>query len=206
MNLPDSFFSLKGPVEGEFKDKGSKFLAYGFIPQNEEEARDKIKQLRKEHHAAAHVCWAYILGPQSELEKSSDDREPSGSAGKPILRTLQEKKLTYTGMAVVRYFGGKLLGVPGLIHAYSEASRAALLPESLIEKQVFRRMFQACTFEQQHHIIRVLKQNSVKFFPDYQQNLPGITFELKPSQSKQVLEDLSLPGFDEAIMLETIYI
>ncbi len=205
MSLPDTFLTIKSVSEGEYKDKGSRFLAFAFAIKGEDDAKEWLKKLRKEHYAAAHVCWAFVLGCEGEIEKSSDDREPSGSAGKPILRALLERKLTFTLVAVVRYFGGKLLGVPGLIQAYGEAARDALSPETMIEKKVHHVVFQPCEFERQHEIIRVFKHHLVKFYPDVQDAVPGITFEVAPSKNELVLEAIQLLRLEKIIELKIIY-
>ncbi|OYU95132.1 MAG: YigZ family protein [Bacteroidetes bacterium B1(2017)] len=205
MSLPDSFFTIQSPAKGEFKDKGSKFLAFAIPIVDEDQAKEELKNLRKEHYAAAHVCWAYVIGCNGEIEKSSDDREPSGTAGKPILRVLLEKKLTFVLIAVVRYFGGKLLGVPGLIQAYGEAAKDSILNSQMLERKVYYRVFQACEFERQHEIIRIGKQNQLKFFPDYFESNPGITIDIPPSSKEMVTESLNLYGLASFIELEVIF-
>ncbi|MDZ4669130.1 MAG: YigZ family protein [bacterium] len=202
--LPDSYLTLGQLYKGEFKDKGSRFLAFAFPVKDEEEAREILKLLRKEHHAAAHVCWAYVLGYDGEFEKSSDDREPSGTAGRPILRTLQEKKLTFVLMAVVRYFGGKLLGVPGLIYAYGTSASMALEHASVVEKKLYHRTFQPCDYTLHHEIIRICKQNQLKFFPDIQSSTPGITFDVCSTDKAKVLESLQSFGFLAPIELAVL--
>ncbi len=206
MIFPDSFNTIDHALTGDFKDKGSKFLAYAFPVSSEDEVKEHLKALKKEHYAAAHICWAYVIGVAEKEEKSSDDREPAGSAGKPILRSILEKKLCNVMVAVVRYFGGKLLGVPGLIQAYAEAARNALLLENLAEKRVFHVYFQACSFDQQHEIIRIGKQNSVKFYPDVQDSLPGITFEIAPGILDKMKNALQLFGFETPYEIRVIFI
>jgi uncharacterized YigZ family protein len=204
--IPDSFLTISKSTEGEFKDKGSKFIGFAFPVQDEEEAKNFLKLIRKEHHAAAHVCWAYKLGYNGENEKSSDDREPSGSAGRPILRTIHEKKITNVLVAVVRYFGGKLLGVPGLIHAYSQASLEALNLSNVVERHLYFSIFQPCEYAQQHEIIRLCKQNQLKFFPDNYSSIPGITFEVSSSQKMEIIESLEKSGFLSSIELKILVV
>jgi uncharacterized YigZ family protein len=200
--IPDSFTTITQAAHGEFKDKGSRFLSFAIPIQHENEAKDFLKSIKKEHHAAAHACWAYVLGYEAEIEKSSDDREPSGSAGRPILRTLHDKKLTNILMVVVRYFGGKLLGVPGLIHAYSEASNQALQNCIPVEKHLFYSVFQPCEYANQHEIIRIFKQHQLKFYPDNHSSIPGITFEVSPSQMEDLIKSIENLGFPPSIELK----
>lgn len=195
--LPDSFQTLASPSQADFRDRASRFLAFAFPVETELEMREEVKKLKREHHAATHVCWAWVGAYDGSEEKSTDDREPSGSAGKPILRAIQEKGLTQTGVAVVRYFGGKLLGVPGLIHAYGESARLSLEAAQVETRKVLLQYFQECEFEVQHEIIRICKKHQIKFYPDHHQGLSGITFELPPSIKDPFLLALSERGFSE---------
>ena len=136
MLFEDSFFSIAHPCEGLFKDKGSKFIAYAFPVNNEMEIKSYLAQLRKEHHSARHHCYAYRLGADKLTVRSNDDGEPSNTAGKPILGQIQSKDLSDILIVVVRYFGGTLLGVSGLINAYKQAAADALNNATIIEKIV----------------------------------------------------------------------
>ena len=136
MLFTDTYFTILERHLGEYKDKGSKFIGIAYPIKTEEEGKEILKQIKKEHPQANHHCWAMILGAGKEFQKSSDDREPANTAGKPILRALLQKDLTYIIVIVVRYFGGKLLGVSGLINAYFEASATSLSNAVIIEKKV----------------------------------------------------------------------
>lgn len=120
------------PTEGLFKDRGSKFFAYAFPMSNEQDFQAQMELLKKEHPKARHHCFAYRLGVEGQQFRSSDDGEPSGTAGKPILGQLVKYQLTFTGVIVVRYFGGTKLGVSGLINAY-RLSAAEALDQAKIE-------------------------------------------------------------------------
>jgi uncharacterized YigZ family protein len=136
--LMESYYTIEKEAVAEFKDRGSKFLGYAFPVQNAEEFKKKLKQLKEEHPKAAHHCFAYRLGIDKNNFRSADDGEPSGSAGKPILGQIDSKELTNTAVVVVRYFGGTLLGVPGLINAYKMVSSLALQLTPIIQKPVLR--------------------------------------------------------------------
>ena len=118
----------------EFKDRGSKFLGYAFPIKEVGEFKKRLLDLKKEHPKAVHHCFAYRLGISGNDFRSFDDGEPSGSAGKPILGQIDSKELTNTAIVIVRYFGGTLLGVPGLINAYKTASSLALQTVPIIQK------------------------------------------------------------------------
>jgi uncharacterized YigZ family protein len=120
----------------EFKDRGSKFIAYAFPIQTTDDFKKELKKLKEEHPKAAHHCFAYRIGIDGNNFRSADDGEPSGSAGKPILGQIDSKGLSGIGVVVVRYFGGTLLGVPGLINAYKTVTSLALQLTPIIQKPV----------------------------------------------------------------------
>lgn len=132
----DFFYTIEVPVVAEFKDRGSRFIAYAYPVSTVEEAKQYIKQIKKEHGKAAHHCFAYRTGFEEALFRISDDGEPSGTAGRPILGQIDSKQLTNILVVVVRYFGGTLLGVPGLIHAYKIATILALQLTPIIQKLI----------------------------------------------------------------------
>jgi uncharacterized YigZ family protein len=136
MLFEDTYKTITGSAEGLFKDKGSKFFAYAYPIEDESEVKDLVDQLKKEHFKAVHHCYAYRLGQDRTNFRVNDDGEPSGSAGKPILNVLLSKDITNILVVVVRYFGGTLLGVPGLINAYKTATQEALAEAEIIEKTV----------------------------------------------------------------------
>ena len=113
MNEPEFYFTVGQPSLAEFKDRGSRFLAYAFPVQTPDDFKTNLQQLKKEHAKAVHHCFAYRLGTDGNNFRVSDDGEPSGTAGKPILGQIDSKELTNILVIVVRYFGGVLLGVPG---------------------------------------------------------------------------------------------
>lgn len=117
-------FRLKMVYEGLYKDRGSKFLSFAEPIGSEEEAKVRIAWYKKKYHDARHVCYAYRLGPN--LFRTKDDGEPHGTAGVPILRTIDAAKLDNILVVVVRYFGGTLLGTGGLMVAYREATKSAI--------------------------------------------------------------------------------
>ena len=111
-------------AEGIYKDRGSKFLAFAEPIKDEDEAKARVAWYKKKYHDARHVCYAYRLGPN--LWRTKDDGEPHGTAGAPILRSIDARNLDNILVVVVRYFGGTLLGTGGLMVAYREAAKDAL--------------------------------------------------------------------------------
>lgn len=134
--MTDSYRTLSAPSTGEFKDRGSKFIAYAWPVHTEEEALAHLEALRKEHFKARHHCFAWRFGPDGARFRANDDGEPSGTAGRPMLGQLDAFGLTDVVVVVVRYFGGTLLGTSGLIQAYREATAEALRAATIVEKIV----------------------------------------------------------------------
>jgi uncharacterized YigZ family protein len=128
--------TIEKPSVAEYKDRGSKFLAYAFPIESADDFKKRLKQLKEEHPKAAHHCFGYRIGVDGNNFRSGDDGEPSGSAGKPILGQIDTKELTNIAVIVVRYFGGTLLGVPGLINAYKTSASLALQLTGIVQKSV----------------------------------------------------------------------
>src|SRR5687768_5442349 len=138
MTSTDSNFyqTIEKESIAEFKDRGSRFIAYAFPISSADDFKKKLKEVKEEHPKAVHHCFAYRIGTDGNNFRSSDDGEPSGSAGRPILGQIDSKELSNAAIIVVRYFGGTLLGVPGLIHAYKTAASFALQLNPVIKKAV----------------------------------------------------------------------
>ncbi len=154
----DTYRTLAAPAEGLYKEKGSKFLAFAYPVQSEEQVKTLVEAKRKEYFDARHHCYAYILGPAKAAYRLNDDGEPSGTAGKPIHGQLLSLDLTDTLVIVVRYFGGIKLGVSGLINAYRTAARDALEQAAVVEKTVDSRYRVLFRYEQMNDVMRLLKQ------------------------------------------------
>lgn len=136
MLFDDSYRTIEAPADGFFKDRGSKFYAFAYPIRSEEDTKSMLGTLREQHPKAAHHCYAYRLGFDRNHYRANDDGEPSGTAGRPILNTLYSRDLTNILVVVVRYFGGTLLGVPGLINAYKTATELALDEAVVLTKYV----------------------------------------------------------------------
>lgn len=128
--------TLAGATTGDFRDRGSKFLAYAYPVATAQDVKDRLQALKKEHPKAAHHCYAFRIGTDGVLYRAVDDGEPSGSAGRPILGQIDSAGLVNVLVVVVRYFGGTLLGVPGLINAYKTAASLALDNAPVTEKWI----------------------------------------------------------------------
>lgn len=133
---PNYFQTIAQRSGAEFNDRGSKFIAIAAPVESIEDFKHFLADVKKEHPKASHHCFAYRMGGDGLTFRASDAGEPSGTAGRPILGQIDSKQLTNTAVIVVRYFGGTLLGVPGLIHAYKSAAGMALQLTPVVRKQV----------------------------------------------------------------------
>jgi uncharacterized YigZ family protein len=131
-----SFQTISRESAAEFTDRGSRFIAYAFPIASTDAFKRRLQQLKKEHPKAVHHCFAWRLGLDGNQFRVSDDGEPSGSAGRPILGQMDSRALTNLAIIVVRYFGGTLLGVPGLINAYRTSAALALQVNPVVEKPI----------------------------------------------------------------------
>jgi uncharacterized YigZ family protein len=131
-----SFRTVSSSVDSLYKVSGSKHFGKTFRVHSEKEAKQIIQNLWEEHPQATHICFAYVLSVYEKLERSSDDGEPSGTAGKPILNQIKSAKLTEVLVAVIRYYGGTKLGVSGLIDAYKNAAKLTLEASGVEECEV----------------------------------------------------------------------
>lgn len=154
---PDHFLTIDRPGMAEYKDRGSQFIAYTYPLADLADFKAKLAALKKEHPKAVHHCFAYRLGLDGTQFRVSDDGEPSGTAGRPILGQIDSKQLTNILIVVVRYFGGTLLGVPGLINAYKSAAALALQLTPVVQKPVLLSYRLQFDHTQTHPVMQVVK-------------------------------------------------
>ena len=185
--MTDTFHTITAPAEAEFKDKGSKFLAFAFPISKESDVKVNLEALKKMHPKAVHHCFAYKIGAET---RANDDGEPSGSAGKPILNVILSKQLNQILVVVVRYFGGTLLGVSGLINAYKMATANALSSAIIIEKTIDEVHEIEFAFENMNAIMKVLKDHSAKILSQGYTSNYTISFEIRRSLVAVVLEEI----------------
>src|SRR5690606_3050632 len=139
MLFSDSFLTINAAAKALFKDRGSKFFAFAFPVKSEQEIKVHLQEIKKLHPSATHHCYAWRLGADKLNFRTNDDGEPNNSAGKPIFSLIQSNDLTNVLIVVVRYFGGTMLGVPGLINAYKSAAALAIDNTIIMEQFI---MFQ----------------------------------------------------------------
>lgn len=160
-SISDTYFSIAGPSEGIYKELGSKFLAFAWPVETEEEAKARIAAVRKEYFDARHHCFAWRLGLTGEPYRLSDDGEPSSTAGRPIHGQLLSRELSDVLVVVVRYFGGVKLGVPGLIRAYKTATQDALDHAQVIEKVAGQHFTIRFGYLQMNDVMKTLKEMGI---------------------------------------------
>lgn len=179
MNDQDFYTTIEKPSSAEFKDRGSKFIAFAFPVESADDFKKQLQILKKEHPKAVHHCFAYRIGTDGNNFRSSDDGEPSGTAGKPILGQIDSKGITDTAVVVVRYWGGTLLGVPGLINAYKTSAALALQVTPVVEKQIEVNYSIEFDYTQMNDVMMVMKQfnctihaNEMKLFCNIKAGIP----------------------------------
>lgn len=162
MDQPDyTYKTIQSPSEGLYKDKGSRFIALAFPVNDQEEIRPILEKIRKNFHDARHHCYAWMIGHERTSWRANDDGEPSGTAGKPILGQINSAGLTNILIVVVRYFGGTLLGVSGLINAYRTAAADAIKNAEVITLAVQEHYEIVFPYAAMNDVMKVLKEEHV---------------------------------------------
>lgn len=191
--MSDVYYTLEKPSEGKITEKRSRFLAFAVPVSSVTAAKEVIASFAKEYHDARHVCWAYIIGPERELFLSSDNGEPSGTAGKPILGQINSFGITNVVVTVVRYFGGIKLGTPGLIAAYREAAREAISAGTIIECHRKARVEFTFPYISMNEVMKVAKQPWVEVVVQAFDNSCTMTLECRLDEGyrlRKLLENI----------------
>ncbi len=190
MLFNDTYKTISVPSAGLFKDKGSKFIAFAYPISSDEEVKSIVQKLRAEHTKARHFCWALRLSPDRSIFRIQDDGEPSGTAGRPILNTMLSADVTNLLIVVVRYFGGTLLGVPGLINAYKSAAVDALKEASIIEKTINDIYKAEFDYLSMNDVMRLIKEEQLTILEQSFDNTCSIKLEIRKAQLNTVLGKL----------------
>lgn len=204
MLFEDTYLTIKQPSEGLFKDRGSKFLGLAFPVTSEEEIKKHLNELRKLHPGANHHCYAFRLGADKQAYRANDDGEPSNTAGKPILGQIQSKDLTNILIVVVRYFGGTLLGVSGLINAYKLAALDAIQNATIIENTVNDVYEIRFDYLHMNDVMKIIKDEELKILSQQSELTCLYTFSVRKSNSTSVYDRMSKIEGLEIKYLQTI--
>ena len=175
--MSDFYKTLKGVSQGIYKEKMSKFIAIAQPAQSADEAKALIKQIANKYHDARHCCWAYMIGTERNEYLSSDNGEPSGTAGKPILGQINSFGLTNVVIAVVRYFGGIKLGTSGLIVAYREAARLAIEAGEILECHEQATLSFSFPYLAMNDVMKLVKTGDLKVLEQQFDNVCSMTIQ-----------------------------
>ena len=213
MLTSDKYSTIAAPSEGLFRDSGSRFIAYAYPITSESEVKPIVDSLRREHHSARHHCFSYRINKVEDspeglvlakegLWRANDDGEPSGTAGRPILGQIDSRGLQNLLVVVVRYFGGILLGVPGLIRAYKSATADALDKAQVIEKIATRRWSLEFGYELMPAVMGELKVSGIEIAKRVFTDKCLLETRVPLSKEKQFLEHIEKIGiFKDKIIL-----
>lgn len=189
--IDQTFFqTIEKPAQAEFKDRGSKFIAYTYPFQSVLDCKQLVQLLKKEHPKAVHHCFAYRLGFSGDQFRVNDDGEPGGTAGKPILGQIDSKGLTDVLVVVVRYFGGTLLGVPGLIQAYKSAASMVLQLVPVIQKPIEVNYTLHFDHTLMNDVMRLMKQTGCRILSQEAQLFCMIEIGIPKARLDEVLYKL----------------
>lgn len=191
MLFEDTYFTIKEPSQGLYKDRGSKFSSFAFPVNNEVEVKQRLSEIKKLHPGATHHCYAFRLGADKQSYRANDDGEPSNTAGKPILGQIQSKDLTNILIIVVRYFGGTLLGVSGLINAYKLAAADAITNASIIEKTVNDVYEIRFDYILMNNVMRIIKEEELQILSQESDLNCSITFSVRKNNSTNAFDRMS---------------
>lgn len=175
--MADFYKTLRGKSQAQYREKMSRFISFAEPVSTADEAKAVIKAYQNEYHDARHVCWAYMIGTARDEYLSSDNGEPSGTAGKPILGQINSFGLTNVVIVVVRYFGGIKLGTSGLIVAYREAARMAIEAGEILECHEQARRTFTFAYLAMNDVMKIVKKEQVRIIEQHFDNVCSMTVE-----------------------------
>ncbi len=185
------YYTIETTSTGLFKDKGSKFLSFAYPVQSEIEIKEIVDQLRKKYYDARHHCYAFVLGADRLTHRANDDREPSGTAGKPILGQIHSANLTNILIVVVRYFGGTLLGTSGLANAYKQASIEAIANAKIVEKTL-KNLYQiSFGFTTLNDVMKIIKDHQLIMSNEIFENNCSMEIQINTFEKEIILEKIN---------------
>ena len=193
--MPDFYSTIKAPAEASLTEKRSHFYAFAYPVTTAAEVKEIVKELSKKYYDARHVCWAYMLGAERNEFLSTDNGEPSGTAGKPILGQINSLGLTNVLVAVVRYFGGIKLGTPGLIAAYKESARLVLEEAEIIERHEMATVEFTFPYLSMNDVMKTVKESEAEVIDRTFDNACAMTLEIRQGLADSLRKTLAdIPG------------
>ncbi len=187
----DTYKTISAPAESLYKEKSSKFLIYAYPVLSEEQIREHLDVLHKQHYDATHHCYAWRLGFRGEKFRANDDGEPSSTAGKPILGQLLSSEVTNCLIVVVRYFGGTKLGVSGLIEAYRDSAAQVLQEANVVELTIDTTVVIDFSYMAMNSVMRIVKEESPKIIEQEFDNLCRMKLAIRESKAEIMISKLN---------------
>ncbi len=188
--MSDRYKTIAAPSEGYYKEKGSKFTGFAIPVFSDEEFKEQLARIKKEHPDSGHYCYGVRIGADHKLYRYSDDGEPSSTAGKPIFGQIQSYELTNVMLVVIRYFGGTKLGVGGLITAYRASARAALENAKIIHRTVDNSYLIQFGYAIMSDVMNFIKRNELKVTSQVLEERGTIQFRIRQSEAENTIEQL----------------
>lgn len=200
--------TIEDTAHTEWEINKSRFLTYVKHVETELQAQEFITSIKKKHFDARHNCSAYIIGERSEIQKSSDDGEPSGTAGIPMLEVLKKNELSDLVVVVTRYFGGIKLGAGGLIRAYGKSVTLGLETAQIVKKTIFNRYLLELDYDLIGSIENYLHQQEIRIQDKTYSDKVQFTLLLTPNDAENTLKDIANLSAGRIIVksLEDIYL
>ena len=202
--LEDTYKSIQKPAKGFYKEKGSKFLSFAYPINDENEFKKIQNHINKKFYNARHRCYAYQVGYNKELYRVNDDGEPSNSAGKPILGQINSNDLTNILIYVIRYFGGTLLGIGGLINAYKNSAADAIDNSEIITKTIQNIYAINFKYTSIGIVMKTLKENGIKHFDQNFSENCSVKISVRKNYTEKIIEKLNNIKNIELEYLKTI--
>jgi len=188
MIFDDTYKTIENISKGIYKEKGSKFLSFGYPVKNENEVKSILSDLRKEYYDARHHCYSYVLGFDKSAYRINDDGEPSGTAGRPIYGQILSYDLTNILIVVIRYFGGTKLGVSGLINAYKTSANEAITNNTIQTKIIFEVYEITFNYEMMNNVMKIIKDDSLSSFEHNFEEMCKLKFSVRKSASIEIVD------------------
>jgi len=188
MEQSDFYNTIEASGSAETRERGSRFIAYAYPIKNADEFRKLLNEIKSEHPKATHHCFAYRIGFDGNNFRVGDDGEPSGTAGRPILGQIDSNGLVNVTVIVVRYFGGTLLGVPGLISAYKSATALVLQTVPFVQKSIEEEFSVSFDYTMINEIMVIIKQNQCRITDQELQLFCKINIAIPRNRLRQVLD------------------
>lgn len=201
MEENDFYYTIEAHGLAETRERGSKFIAFACPVKSSDDFKERLNEIKKEHPKATHLCFAYRIGIDGNNFRVNDDREPPGTAGRPILGQIDSRNLVNIAVIVVRHFGGTLLGVPGLIHAYKSAAALVLQTVPAIQKSIEEEFCIQFDYTRMNEIMAIIKQNNCRITAQELQLFCKINIAIPRNRLRQILDKFN--GLKNVAVIKT---